>query len=152
MLFRKSHRADIVNFLISLEGRFRGAKWPPSPQHSRAQAESSLHGWHGLSGCSHPLSVGETLLQAEGQRWVKTGPSLRRLRSHRDTRHVTVITVFCDEGYSKRGWCGCLRWLTRSWAGKGRLNLGSRRLGRYQSLTFSLQSADLAPRKNSHTF
>lgn len=75
-------------------------------------------------GFSHLLSVGDMLFQAEGQRWVTNGPSLRRLLSRGDARHVIVVATCCDGSYSKRGWWGCLRYRPWSWADKRGLNLG----------------------------
>ena len=53
----------------------------------------SLPSWPALQSfylCSHSLPVGEMLLQADGQRELKNGPSLRRLRSHGNSRLITV--------------------------------------------------------------
>lgn len=87
--FPQSWEAD-VNSLLSWTRQFR-THWLPSARGGSGPALPSelalLSWWRSFA------SMGEMLLQAGSQRWVKAGPSPRRRRSHGDVRHVAVIAT-----------------------------------------------------------
>lgn len=139
-----------TSLVFAFGGRGGSEELTGLPSIPGAPAQPSFQSWHCSFGFSHLLSVGDMLFQAEGQRWVTNGPSLWRLLSRGEVRHVTVVATCCDRSYSKTGWWGCLRYPLWSWADNRGLNLGYKGqdwLAISQSLYFLPGKCRLSPQE-----